>query len=193
MVGWIPTYAQYCEYYPQTDQEKCASYHVAIVAIRYVGRFLDSSSAALTAIAAGAVGWFTYTLWKAATQQERMARIHERPTWRPGRRGQLSSALRRAAQSRGAALDRPNMGGIAIEPKASATKRMQAIDILLRIAMGSNGHPFEAPEAVAGLDARTALSRAAPFLDEIAKSQASTRIRARAANLVARVRALGPG
>jgi hypothetical protein len=76
--GVIPTYAQYCEYHAQTDHEKCASYHVAIVAVRNVGWFLDSISPALTAIATAAIGWFTYTIWKANQSQLKHGREVER-------------------------------------------------------------------------------------------------------------------
>jgi hypothetical protein len=73
-LGWIPTYAKYCEYHAQTDHEKCTTYQVTIVAIRYIGWFLDASAPAITAIATAVIGYFTYTLYTTCTEQARLTR-----------------------------------------------------------------------------------------------------------------------
>jgi hypothetical protein len=67
IAGWIPSAAQYCEYNPYTEHEKCAVYQIPVVVVRYIGWFLDAVSSALTAIATVAIGAFTYTLYKATT------------------------------------------------------------------------------------------------------------------------------
>jgi hypothetical protein len=80
-----------------------------------------------------------------------------------------------------------SMGEMATRPKTSATNRLQAIEILLRIAVGPSGRPREQTDIVASADASTALSRAVPFLDEIVKSHTSARIRTRALKLAVRI------
>ena len=65
LIGWIPATAQYCEYNSYTEHEKCVSYQMPLVAIRYVGWFLDAISPALTALATVAIGAFTFTLYRA--------------------------------------------------------------------------------------------------------------------------------
>jgi hypothetical protein len=62
MSGWIPTYAEYCEQNPQTHQKDCATYHIALIAVWQIGKILDASAAAITAIATGFIAWFTLIL-----------------------------------------------------------------------------------------------------------------------------------
>jgi len=62
MLGWIPTYAEYCEQNPQTYQKECATYNIFLVAIWQVGKALDATAPAITAIATGFIAWFTLTL-----------------------------------------------------------------------------------------------------------------------------------
>jgi len=88
-LGWIPTYAQYCEYNQYTEHEQCTSYHVVITTIRYVGWFLDVSAPALTALATAFVGWFTATIWWANKEQIRHNRQTERAYLWPGFAGHL--------------------------------------------------------------------------------------------------------
>jgi hypothetical protein len=78
-----------------------------------------------------------------------------------------------------------SMGGVATDAKTSTTTRMKAIDLLLRVAMG------EPSDVVTGRNARTALSQAEPFLQEIVTSHKSFRIRSQAAKLADSIRKLG--
>jgi hypothetical protein len=73
-----------------------------------------------------------------------------------------------------------NMGKIAIDANASATNRLEAMRVLLRVVRGPNNC---AADIVASRDARIALSDSAPFLEQIVKSHESKRIRARATKL----------
>jgi hypothetical protein len=88
-LGRIPTYAKYCEYNQYTEHEKCASYHVTIVAIRYIGQFLDAIAPALTALATVFIGGFTATIWWANKEQIRHNRQTERAYLWPGFAGHL--------------------------------------------------------------------------------------------------------
>jgi hypothetical protein len=97
-LGRIPTYAKYCEYNQYTEHEKCASYHVTIVAIRYVAQFLDAIAPALTALATAFIGGFTATIWWANKEQIRHNRQTERAYLWPG----FASHLGRRTQDGGA-------------------------------------------------------------------------------------------
>jgi hypothetical protein len=85
-----------------------------------------------------------------------------------------------------------SMGEMATKPETSATNRLHAVEILLRIAPGPSGRPSEDTDIVAADNARTALSRAVPFLVEIVNSHTSARIRARARKLAGRIGNLDP-
>jgi hypothetical protein len=67
-LGWIPTYAEYCEQNPQTKHEECATYNIGLIAVWQIGKFLDAIAVPLTALATAAIGYFTYTL-KASTDR----------------------------------------------------------------------------------------------------------------------------
>jgi hypothetical protein len=58
-----------------------------------------------------------------------------------------------------------SMGKIATDANASATNRLEAMGILLRVVRGPNNC---AADIAAGRDAQIALSDAAPFLEQIA-------------------------
>jgi hypothetical protein len=67
-LGWIPPHAEYCEQNPQTQHKECATYHIALIAVWQIGKFLNAIAVALTALATVAIGYFTYTL-KASTDK----------------------------------------------------------------------------------------------------------------------------
>jgi hypothetical protein len=81
-----------------------------------------------------------------------------------------------------------SMGKIATDANASATNRLEAMGILLRVVRGPNNC---AADIAAGRDAQIALSDAAAFLEQIAKSHKSKRIRWRAAKLTNHISRLG--
>jgi hypothetical protein len=81
-----------------------------------------------------------------------------------------------------------SMGKIATDANASATNRLEAIGILLRVVRGPNNC---AADIVAARDARIALSEADPFLEQIFESHKSRRIRARATKLAGHISKLG--
>ena len=66
-----------------------------------------------------------------------------------------------------------SMGKIATDANASATKRLEAMGVLLRVVRGPNHRAADSAEIAAGHDARIALSDAAPFLEQIVKSHKS--------------------
>jgi hypothetical protein len=51
----------------QTNQENCATYNLAPFVIIQIFKALDAASVAITALATVAIGWFTFTLWRATT------------------------------------------------------------------------------------------------------------------------------
>jgi hypothetical protein len=68
------------------------------------------------------------------------------------------------------------------EPNTAATNRLKGVELLLRVARG--------PSEPSAREARTALALSVPFLDQIAKSHTSERIRSRATRLADRAREL---
>jgi hypothetical protein len=84
-----------------------------------------------------------------------------------------------------------SMGEIATAAKASATNRLKAIELLLRVAWGPTNRPSEPSDVVNQRNARTALSRAEPFLQQIITSHKSRRIRAQAAKLADSIAKIG--
>ncbi len=74
----------------------------------------------------------------------------------------------------------------------STTQRLAAIDGLMRVAEGPKKRPSDPTDIARGHDARAALSRAAPFLQQMATSHTTARVRARAAKLVIRIGQLEP-
>jgi hypothetical protein len=80
-----------------------------------------------------------------------------------------------------------NMRKIATDANASATNRLEAIGVLLRVVRGPNNCTAD---IAAGRDAQVALSDAGPFLEQV-KSHKSKRIRARAIKLASHISKLG--
>ncbi len=62
VVFLIPTYGQICEPNKDGPQGDCARYHVALVAMWHIAKFLDDHNGVMTAIATGVVAWFTFSL-----------------------------------------------------------------------------------------------------------------------------------
>jgi hypothetical protein len=81
-----------------------------------------------------------------------------------------------------------NMRKIATDANASATNRLEAIGVLLRVVRGPNNCTAD---IAAGRDAQVALSDAGPFLEQIVKSHKSKLIRARAIKLASHISKLG--
>jgi hypothetical protein len=74
----------------------------------------------------------------------------------------------------------------------SAPQRLAAIEGLMRVVEGPKKRPSDPSDEARGCDARAALSRAAPFLQQMATSHTTARVRARAAKLVIRISQFGP-
>ena len=74
----------------------------------------------------------------------------------------------------------------------SAPQRLAAIEALMRVVEGPKKRPSDPSDIARGCDARAALSRAAPLLEQMATSHTTARVRARAAKLVIRIGELGP-
>jgi hypothetical protein len=72
LTGWwsgaIPAHAEYCYESGETHQEHCATYHVALIALWQVGKALDRAAAGIAALAAVAIAWFTWTLYRATNK-----------------------------------------------------------------------------------------------------------------------------
>src|SRR5580704_13066591 len=75
------------------------------------------------------------------------------------------------------------LGRLATDSTASTFNRLEAIDLLLRLAIGPRNRPTTDIDVVASRDARSALSDAAPFLDQTMTSNNRARIRLHAATL----------
>jgi hypothetical protein len=75
------------------------------------------------------------------------------------------------------------LGTLATDSTASTFNRLDAIDLLLRLAIGPRSRPANSIDAVVSRNARFALSDAAPFLDETMTSNNRARIRLHAATL----------
>jgi hypothetical protein len=58
----IPAYGQICEQNKDGSQGDCPRYHVALVAIWHIAKFLDDHNGVMIAIATGVVAWFTFSL-----------------------------------------------------------------------------------------------------------------------------------
>lgn len=74
-----------------------------------------------------------------------------------------------------------NMGQMAIGPKTSATNRLKATELLLRVARSKHA---------SARDARAALSKAVPALRKVAATHNSVGICAKANRLIAAIAAL---
>lgn len=70
----FPPTAQTCDKNPYTAQEECATHSIPVVAVILVGRFIEYHAGAITALATLAIGWFTYILYGATTEQARLTR-----------------------------------------------------------------------------------------------------------------------
>jgi hypothetical protein len=75
----------------------------------------------------------------------------------------------------------------ATNPKTAATNRLKSIELLLRIVRGPTTRVGDYRDAANADAAHKALVRAAPFLDQIAKTHPSNRVRSRAGKLRAAI------
>ena len=75
------------------------------------------------------------------------------------------------------------LGRLAVDSAATTINRLEAIDLLLRLAIGPRNRPADSIDAVASRDARFALSDTSSFLDETMMSNNRARIRLHAASL----------
>jgi hypothetical protein len=75
------------------------------------------------------------------------------------------------------------LGRLAADSAATTINRLEAIDLLLRIAIGPRNRSADSIDAVASRKARFALSDTASFLDETMMSNNRARIRLHAASL----------
>jgi hypothetical protein len=82
------------------------------------------------------------------------------------------------------------LGRLAADSTASTFNRLEAVDLLLRLAIGPRNRPADSIDAVASRNARFALSDVAPFLDQTMASNNRARIRLHAAGLARFVRNL---
>ena len=75
------------------------------------------------------------------------------------------------------------LGRLAADSAATTMNRLEAIDLLLRLAIGPRNRPADSIDAVASRNARFVLSDTASFLDETMVSNNRARIRLHAASL----------
>jgi hypothetical protein len=75
------------------------------------------------------------------------------------------------------------LGRLAADSAATTINRLEAIDLLLRLAIGPRNRTADGIDAVASRNARFALSDTASFLDETMMSNNRARIRLHAASL----------
>ena len=77
-----------------------------------------------------------------------------------------------------------SLGRLAADSTASILNRFEAIDLLLRLAIGPRCRPADSIDVAASRHARTALSDASSFLDQTMRSNNNrARIRLHAASL----------
>ena len=72
---------------------------------------------------------------------------------------------------------------VATDSSVSAFNRLEAIEILLRVAIGPRSRSADSTDVAASRNARIALSDAAPFLHQVMESNNRARIRLHAASL----------
>ena len=81
----------------------------------------------------------------------------------------------------------------ATDSSVSAFNRLEAIEILLRLAIGPRSRSADSTDVAASRNARIALSDAAPFLHQVMESNNRARIRLHAASLARFVGELSGG
>jgi hypothetical protein len=74
------TYTEICSISEHTGHKDCATYSVPLFLLVKVGKLLDASAAAITAIATGVIAYFTWTIWNINRNQlehnQRVERAH---------------------------------------------------------------------------------------------------------------------
>ncbi len=76
---------------------------------------------------------------------------------------------------------------VASDPKAATRERLKAMELLMYLATGPSDRPAEDVDVIAAREARSALSNASAFLEEIIKSRRSGRVRMWATGLARRI------
>jgi hypothetical protein len=84
------------------------------------------------------------------------------------------------------------LGRLATDSTASTVNRLEAVDLLLRLAIGPRNRPANSIDVVASRNALVALSDTAPFLHQTMTSNHRARIRLHAATLVRLVSRTSP-
>jgi hypothetical protein len=69
---FVPIYGDICSKSEQTGHEQCASYHIVLVALWHILKATNDYGAAIAGLATVAVAVFTWTLYRATTEQGRM-------------------------------------------------------------------------------------------------------------------------
>src|SRR5664279_6411524 len=64
-------YGEICDKNEYTGQKDCTHYHIALVALWHIAKILNDYGVAITAAATAAIAAFTWTLWRATTDQGR--------------------------------------------------------------------------------------------------------------------------
>jgi hypothetical protein len=71
---FTPFYHEVCEKNQYTGHNDCATYHMAIAWLWYIGKYGNEYGVFASAIATMAIAIFTWTLWRATTEQGRLTR-----------------------------------------------------------------------------------------------------------------------
>src|ERR1700730_9423435 len=71
---FVPIYGDICTDAKNSDAKDCASYHIGLVFLWKIAKFLDAWSALIPAAATVAIGGFTLTLWRATEKQAGLTR-----------------------------------------------------------------------------------------------------------------------
>ncbi len=68
----LPIYGEICTENQYTGHKDCAAYHIVLVALWHLAKVLNNWSAAITAVATVSIAAFTWTLWRATSEQGRL-------------------------------------------------------------------------------------------------------------------------
>jgi hypothetical protein len=71
---FTPFYHEVCEKNQYTGHNDCATYHIAVAWVVYIGKYGNEYGVFASAIATMAIAVFTGTLWRATTEQGRLTR-----------------------------------------------------------------------------------------------------------------------
>jgi hypothetical protein len=80
-----------------------------------------------------------------------------------------------------------SMRQVATDTNTSATERLKAVELLMRVISGPVGRPAEQTDIDAGREAHTAVLEAVPLVEAIGRSHKSARLRSKALKLANRI------